>query len=368
MPHESARPRPPWASPVVAWVVLPFSVATVLAVFFATRDHLAWNTYSWPKALWWKAMEWYSWALLSPLVFAVCRKFHTAQARWGRYLGVQLLAGCAISAIHVAVCATGARLEAWQLQTGHDWIWLFRVVFRNHFHFDLFVYAALVCLWHAVHAYRRHWEAGLSAATLKAELAQAQLQSLRTQLQPHFLFNTLHSISALNHDDPKAANRMLARLSHLLRLTLESDRAAEIPLAEELGFLSEFLEIEQVRFGDRLQVEKDICPSTLDAAVPTLLLQPIVENAIKHGIAPFVAPGKIKIVSSTAGGKLVLTVQDSGRGFTEDAHGSGVGLTNTRERLRCLFGQEHSFEIQSAGDSGCSVSLRIPLKFTKSHS
>jgi two-component system LytT family sensor kinase len=363
MPEEPARLRLAWASPIVPRLVIPFCVATVLAVFFATRDHLVWNSSSWSKALWWKAMEWYAWALLSPLVFAVCRRW--SRVSWSRYLVVQLLAGCLFSLAHVAVCATGARLEAGILHTGRDWLWLFGVTFRNHFHFDLFVYAALVCLWHAVHSYQQHCQAELSASRLKAELAQAQLLSLRTQLQPHFLFNTLHSIAALNYDDPKAANRMIARLSNLLRLTLESRRAPEISLQEELDVLGEFLEIEQVRFGDRLKVEKDICPSTLDAAVPTLLLQPIVENAIKHGIAPFSAPGRIRISSAATDGKLRLTVQDSGRGFPKDANGSGVGLANTRERLRCLFGREHALDIATGDPLGCSVSLCIPLKWMR---
>src|SRR5688572_1259330 len=130
MPEYAVRSQPAWASPVFARLVLPFAVATALALFFATRDHLAWNAFTWSKALWWKAMEWYAWAVLCPFVFAVCRKFYTPHTTWGRYLCVQLLAGCIIAAAHVAICATGARIEAWSLQTGREWFWLFGLTFR----------------------------------------------------------------------------------------------------------------------------------------------------------------------------------------------------------------------------------------------
>src|SRR6185369_4509061 len=203
--------------------------------------------------------------------------------------------------------------------------------------------------------YREGREREIHAAALEAQLAQAQLQTLKMQLQPHFLFNTLNSISALNHEDPRAANRMIARLSELLRLTLENDGAQEVSLHQELDFLKRYLEIQQVRFGDRLKVHFDVAPETMDARVPNLLLQPLVENAIQHGLAPFSAPGEIHIHASRENGLLCLRIADSGPGLpasTPSGAPDGIGLANTRARLQQLYGDAHRFELRNGAQRG----------------
>jgi LytS/YehU family sensor histidine kinase len=184
---------------------------------------------------------------------------------------------------------------------------------------------------------------------------------LKTQLQPHFLFNTLHSISSLNYDDPKAANRMLARLSSLLRLTLEKDSAQEVSLKEELEFLQHYLEIEQIRLGDRLTIKMDIAPETLDARVPNLLLQPIVENAIRHGIAPYSTPGQISIAARRDTHSLCLEVSDNGPGLAGKSVGSGVGLPNTRERLYQLYAKDARLELANRENGGLVVRVLLPF-------
>jgi sensor histidine kinase YesM len=187
---------------------------------------------------------------------------------------------------------------------------------------------------------------------------------LQHQLHPHFLFNTLHAISALMHRDVRSADRVLAKLSDLLRITLDSVARPEIRLNEELEFLQKYLEIEQVRLGDRLTVTWNVQPDTLDASVPALLLQPIVENAIKHGIAPLTGPGHVAIGAELEGGKLVLTVTDSGPGPSGSdlpSLSKGIGIANTRARLTHQFGARYRFEFKPA-QKGFTVLIAIPFK------
>src|SRR5437867_1295912 len=327
------------------WAV--FGFWTWLMLFFASRDYLSRRSLGmgmegvWTKALWWKAMEWYAWAALSLIIFWLCRKYYDPAKPWWRYIALHLVLGTLFSSAHVAICSIGAWIEAQVLETGLSWPYLFKVVFLNHFHFDWLVYAGLVSIWHTLDAFQRVRSREVQAAALETRLTRAQLQTLKTQLQPHFLFNTLHSISALNYDDPKGANRMLARLSSLLRLTLDKDNAQEVSLKEELEFLEHYLEIEQIRLGDRLTVKTDVAPETLDAIVPNLVLQPIVENAIRHGIAPYATAGRVTIESRLRDGVLELRVRDTGPGLADlglPEIGKGIGLANTEARLQRLYG------------------------------
>jgi anti-sigma regulatory factor (Ser/Thr protein kinase) len=348
-------------------LLLILGVWTWVAFFFATRDYFGRRSFgleaTWTKALWWKGMEWYAWAILSLAVVRVCRRFYDPlNLNWWRYLGIHLVCGTVISTVHVAICSIGALIEAKVLNTGHSWPYLFHLVFVNHFHFDWLVYAGIVSVWHAIDSYRSFRDRELQAVALEGQLARSQLQMLKTQLQPHFLFNTLHGISALNHEDPKAANRMLARLSSLLRLTLEHDSSHEVPLEKELEFLRHYLEIEQVRLGPRLTVKVEIAPNTLDAYVPNLLLQPIVENAIRHAISPFSAPGQIEIMAAREEDCLRLRVTDTGPGLVGKPVRSGVGLTNTQERLRQLYGENGRLELADGEGGGLRVTVSLPFR------
>jgi hypothetical protein len=307
-------------------------------------------------------MEWYGWALLSIGIFWICQTFYRPGKSWWPYALIHVFTGTLFSLIHVGICSVGALIEAQVLGTGRTWPYLYKVVFLNHFHFDWLVYAGIVSVWHAVDSYRRFRDREVKAAALETRLARAQLQTLKTQLQPHFLFNTLHSISALNHDDPKGANRMLARLSSLLRLTLDKDSAQEVSLKEELEFLQHYLDIEQIRLGDRLTVKMDVAPEALDAVVPNFLLQPIVENAIRHGISPFSAPGQIFVTARRRGQTLELQVADTGPGLRGQAFVPGVGLRNTQERLQQLYGRHSRFEFADRKEGGFAVSISIPFR------
>jgi LytS/YehU family sensor histidine kinase len=215
--------------------------------------------------------------------------------------------------------------------------------------------------------YRRYREREVIASALEAQLARAQLSALRAQLHPHFLFNALNTISALIPRDPSAADRMIERLGELLRRSLDAEGAAEVPLEEELRFLDGYLEIERARFRDRLAVTTRVDPGTMRARVPSLILQPLVENAIRHGVAPRAAPGSVEIRAEHEDGVLRLVVKDDGPGEpAPGGHTDGVGLANTRARLRRLYGASHRFQAGNAPGGGFEASVTIPFRTTGS--
>jgi LytS/YehU family sensor histidine kinase len=213
---------------------------------------------------------------------------------------------------------------------------------------------------HTIHFQSRLRAQQLRTSRLEAQLAQAQLSALKMQLHPHFLFNTLHSISALLHSDAEAADRMVARLGDFLRLTLENSDSHEVTLEQELEFLRCYLDIEMTRFQDRLRVDFAIGPGTLDALTPNLILQPLVENAIRHGIAHRIEPGCIEICSERSGDKLRLQVRDDGPGFASNT--AGIGLTNTRARLERLYGSGYVLQLSNGAQNGATVTLEIPFR------
>ena len=228
----------------------------------------------------------------------------------------------------------------------------------------LLVYWVILLMSHAFNYYNSYRKGELKASQLRTQLVQAQLEALKMQMQPHFLFNTLHSISALLSKDTEAARKMITRLGDFLRLTLENAGATEVTLQQEIEFLNGYLEIERIRFRDRLTTEITIDPLVLNALVPNLILQPIVENALRHAIGNCNA-GRIEIVAAQRNGVLRIEVMDNGPGLAAErqtrAHaGKGVGLTNTRARLSALYGGEHLFELTNRPSGGLTVTLEIP--------
>jgi two-component system, LytTR family, sensor kinase len=198
----------------------------------------------------------------------------------------------------------------------------------------------------------------------ESQLQQAELQILKMQLHPHFFFNTLNAISALMYRSPKQADRMIVQLGDMFRIALRKDKAQEISLKEELDFLQSFLQIHQTLMGKRLQAEWEIEPETLDAQVPNLILQPLAENAIQHGIAPIEAGGQITIFAAKQNGNLILQVSDDGIGFDPAIKrlGDGIGLSNTRARLESLYGEKQKFSIDESPAGGISVKIEIPFR------
>lgn len=222
-----------------------------------------------------------------------------------------------------------------------------RQIGRFRFVNQLLVYLAVLMAGFAREFFRRDQRRQRQAAQLQAQLAEARLDALRMQINPHFLFNTLHAVSALVERDPGGVRRMIARLSELLRHTIESHATDEVPLRDELAFLRRYIEIMEIRFQGRLRVDMAIADDTQDALVPNLILQPIVENALEHGVNRAAGEGRIEIAARRDGGRLILSVRDNGPGL-DAQHASGVGLANTRARLEQLYGDRASLELRDA--------------------
>jgi sensor histidine kinase YesM len=278
------------------------------------------------------------------------------------------------AALAVSVCTTlayfGLRgpFEAF-LGNPYDAVAEFEVLQVRTLFLDTIFYTAVAAVLHALDYRQQYLDRELRAAQLEGQLATAQVAALRMQLNPHFLFNTLHAISSLMDDDVHRARRMLVDLSDLLRLSLDSVGEQEVPLEQELTFLDRYLQIERVRFGDRLAVEIDVDENALDAYVPNLILQPLVENALKHAVAPFAGPGHIAIRARRDGSTIRLSVEDDGPGLPTPppsgdgapAASGGLGLRNTRERLDRLYGDNHHLSLRSRPGHGLTILLILPF-------
>ncbi|HET9298804.1 MAG TPA: histidine kinase [Candidatus Polarisedimenticolaceae bacterium] len=316
------------------------------------------------RCLQWVMPEYWIWAALTPLILALSRRYPLERGAWLRRGALHLAAGGAIAAFHL-LAATALMWAVDPPRTpGLTYgAYYLRGFFRWFLVENLFYWAVLGAgtTWEYA---RRVRERELRATQLESQLVQAQLQALRMQLHPHFLFNTLHAVSVLvRKGDDQAAVRMIAGLSDLLRLALDSAGAHEVPLRQEIDFVERYLSIEQIRFRDRLEVAVSLAPDTLDALVPNMLLQPLVENAVRHGVARSAFGSKISIQAQRVDGKLEIRIRDTGPGpLGSVVSGSGVGLSNARERLSRLYGTEHELRLEPGSAGGALVVLRLPFR------
>lgn len=304
---------------------------------------------------------WYVPALLAPAIMRLAVRYQFARGLGWRPFAVHLSGALLYSLVHTLVMfVTRAALMHGPPRRG--WWLAAKVEYLTQLDWILMTYLFLVGLAHAL-VYRDESDSrALDGAHLQTRLVEAQLQSLQRQLQPHFLFNTLNAISGLMRTDVDAADRMMDRLGDLLRMALDSAAVQEVPLQDELDMLRKYLEIEQVRFGDRLTVSIHAEPDTLGAQVPNFLLQPLVENAVRHGIAPHTHPGHVDVDARRVDERLVIRITDSGKGVAPDyltLLNQGVGLTNTRARLQHLYGDRHECVFSNAG--GFCVTISIPF-------
>jgi two-component system LytT family sensor kinase len=308
---------------------------------------------------------WYSWAALTPAILWLTKRFPFDRAAWKIAIPVHVLGVMAAVSAHVVLAVASRMATYWLAGESLDtWLHEAQEMLFLNFDWEMMTYWTIVGVGTAMKYMHEARVKELSAAQLETRLVEARLHTLQRQMQPHFLFNTLNTISALMHRDVDAADAMIARLSDLLRMSLQRVGVQEVPLKEELDFLSKYLEIEQTRFRDRLTVVFDVQADTLDALVPNLLLQPLVENAIKHGIGPRPTPGQIAVRARRNGALLELDVQDNGVGLSAARltdFNRGVGLSNTRSRLDHLYGSLHRFEFRQPAEGGLLVCIAIPM-------
>jgi two-component system LytT family sensor kinase len=317
---------------------------------------------------------WFGWAILSlPLVALASHLRIDRRPRVAVPVHVGAIVAAAL--LHMALLTT-AQTAVWWLSPGlrydgvelpvwtDQWVRTFPVQVASVLDWELFVGAGIIAVAHAFFYYAESRERGLRQANLETRLLEAQLQTLQRQLHPHFLFNTLNAISTLMHRDVRAADRTLVQLSGLLRVTLDSISRPQIKLSEELDFLDKFVQIEQTRLGDRLSVTFEVGDETLDGLVPALILQPLVENAIKYGVARHSHTGVVSVAGHLDGDMLVLSVTDDGPGPSETALAAlstGIGLSNTRARLSHQYGARHRFEFKRHQD-GFTVLVAFPFR------
>lgn len=304
------------------------------------------------------------WIAMTPLVLWLARRYRFEKGRLVSAISIHLVASVFLSFVQKAL--------HWVIVAGYNAVSLHQVfswepLYRNmlsFYDYGLQLYWIILAINYAAEYYARFRQKELMASQLQSQLAQARLQTLKMQLHPHFLFNTLHTIAGLIRSDEKQkAVKMITGLSDLLRSTLDTTETQEVTLRMELEMVRRYLEIQQVRFSDRLRTETRIDPATLDALVPSFVLQPLVENAVLHGISSE-SPGDgctITISSVRQNGTLQLEVRDNGPGLKRE-HGDadGIGISNTRERLDQLYGDRHSFEVRNAEGGGVSALIRLP--------
>ena len=347
-------------------LLLGLVVWSLADLFFYTRMYLQLRADDDPAFTWAQirgphlveaAADALTWTAFTPLVLYLAR-------RWP--LGRRLVPWLVHAAVSVPLAALnsgvnyGVAVALWPVRPRFgEWM-----SFGVHQNVQVYWMAAAAAM--ALEYHRQGRARELGASQLQAQLARARLHALQMQLHPHFLFNTLNSIAELVHHDPRGADRMIGQLGDLLRMTVDGSPAQEVTLRRELELVGAYLEIERTRFGGRLSVRTRVAPEALDALVPTLLLQPLVENAVRHGLSPRAAPGTLVLSAGVEGGTLRLAVADDGRGLRRDPHTGRiperVGLGNTRARLAELYGAAHRFELGDAPGGGAVALVEIPFR------
>lgn len=354
-----------WAIGFIVWTIIGLSFAS-RSYFTAYREGISVN---WKEVVSGFLVDFYIWGAASPLIFRIARRFPIERGRLANRIPFHFV----VSLIFIFVVNTITIPAYWYLGFPNESRYptmeaLFKDLVFSPFmiHQGLIVYWGTLIAAHAFEYYRQLQAGKTQAAELASQLAQAQLAALKMQIHPHFLFNTLNSIAALLHKDVEAADRMIARLSDFLRITLKSSETMVVTLAQELEFSKTYLEIEKIRFQERLIIEMQIAPNALDAQVPNLILQPLIENAVRHGVARQTAVGRLRIHAVREADRLLIKIEDNGPGLNGNENrkrksDSGVGLVNIRTRLGQFYDDDFTFEIFRNPDSvGTIVTLNVP--------
>jgi signal transduction histidine kinase len=360
---------------VQSWLIL--GGWTVVVVVFTTHEYLSGMANGRPvplaSAFYWSVSEWYTWALLTPGVFWLVRRFRLTRGAWLSHAGILVVAGLGFSLTQILLQYALDTAIVWLLGAGHASVgtWLageraqtavtLQYLLERKIGFDFFVFCVIALAGHLLDYYRMYRDRELEASRLETELMRARLDALKNQLQPHFLFNALNAIAQLVHQDPAAAEAMIEDLAELLRRALDTGTHDEVKLEDELALLDAYCAIERARFAERLVVSLDVDPTTRSARVPALVLQPLVENAVRYAVQPRETGGRITVRAARRGSRLVLEVEDEGCGLpAPSARGNGIGLTNTRSRLSALYGADHRFDIGNTSQGGVLVHIELP--------
>jgi signal transduction histidine kinase len=342
-----------------------FALWTLIGLSFAAQFYFSSlaleKPVSWGRA--WRAAlaDWYLLAALFLPTFWLAKRFPLERPLRYSHLGVHVVASAVFAVTHLAVYILS---RAVVFPADHfAFAESFQFWFLRRFHGNLLYYWTFSAAAHALNYYRHMKDREVRAAELEARLAQSQLGILKAQLQPHFLFNTLNAISELIHENPAAAEQLLTRLGDLLRLSLKTATEQWVSLKQEVEFVESYLEIHRARLGDRLRITFCIDPATLDTPVPNLVLQPLVENAIRHGIGASAGVGLVEVTARHEGEQLILTVRDNGPGLSGghlNPAKPGVGISNLRRRLHCLYGSSCDFHLGTHPEGGCAARICLP--------
>ncbi len=343
------------------WLIV-FGVSTGIGLLFVFQNYVGMSQespqYKWNELVVGLLSYWYVWVLLFPFIVWMARRYPLEAGPSARSLRWHIPAFVFVPVLHIAIYALFLHAvdgdERPYLKTSI-------MLMKSGLFFRYLTYAFLLATSYSIDYYRHYKERELRTSRLEAKLVEAQLQALKSQIHPHFLFNTLNAISSLMHKDVEAADEAISRLADLLRATLEANGAQEVTLRQELDLLKQYIEIEKLRLGERLIVAMDVQPDAHEAMVPNLLLQPIVENAIRYGVATQSRTGTVTVSARCADKRLEICVSDDGPGLPEHFE-EGIGLGNSKARLRQLYGMNQSFLMTEGPSGGVRVTLQIPLR------
>jgi len=360
--------KPPRLSQVRVWTMLFLIYSAILVVEFEYRyldDLSRQHAGTFGRRLLEEATGVYSVFFLLPFVVLFARYYLFECQGWARRIALHLSGAVVFSFLHTTMMALSRRVLAPALGLGEYDYGIMTYRYAMEFSKDVLSYTIIVLAYYAFERYRITEAEKLATAELQTKLAQAQLENLRLQVQPHFLFNTLNTISSVMYEDVRAADAMITQLSDLLRLTLRASRAQEIPLEEELQIARLYLDLMQKRFENKLRISYSIDPALNNSLVPQLILQPLLENSLRHGMAPGDAAMEISITAQRENGSVILQVLDTGSGLGSrepaEVFGRGLGLSNIRDRLAHLYGDSQQFSIMNRTGGGAQVTLRVPL-------
>jgi two-component system, LytTR family, sensor kinase len=347
----------------------------IVTLFFSTENFFRFllSPKDYRLSLWQEFLlytdRWLTWVLCAPVAIWLARRFPVRGRRWLAHLAVLVPSSVALSAVQSSLCVVAYRLWFSSLvglpPTEGTYLADYWLTGVNQLHINIVTFVVIQIVVWGIDYLRLYREKELAASQLETELAKARLQVLASRVHPHFLFNTLHMISAMVYEDPGKADLMISRLSDLLRATLDQPDTATVPLKTELDVLSLYLDIMKARFGDRLAVSYEIEPDTLAALVPSFSLQPLVENAIKYGIMPRNDGGAVTIAASRNDGRLVVGVSDDGGGLKGDPETllhNGVGLRNIKSRLFGLYGADGVLRLGNRAEGGARIAFDIPYR------